>query len=112
MTLKGLVTLALDSSGFSRRSRILPGNVSEPSALQQMTEQLCSPIDATVGKQECTWGNCNHSPDLRPIPTIVMDAGIASDENIQWLQDNDYKYIVVSRKRRMQFDEERRVAVK
>ena len=41
-----------------------------------------------------------------------MDAGIASEENIRWLQNNDYKYIVVSRKRHMEFDEERCVAVK
>ena len=37
-----LVTLALvlDGSGFSRRSRIYPGNISEPTTLQQMIEQL------------------------------------------------------------------------
>jgi transposase len=109
-----LVTLAmvLDGSGFTRRSRILPGNVSEPATLQQMIEQLRSPNEPAVERQESTGENRNYSLDLQPNPTIVMDAGIASDENIQWLQDNDYKYIVVSRKRRMQFDEERCVAVK
>jgi transposase len=41
-----------------------------------------------------------------------MDAGIASEENIQWLRDQGYKYIVVSRKRHMEFDEACCVAVK
>jgi transposase len=33
-------------------------------------------------------------------PTIVLDAGIASEENIQWLKDKHYPYIVVSRKKK------------
>ncbi len=33
-------------------------------------------------------------------PTIVLDAGIASEKNIQWLKDNSYPYIVVSRKKK------------
>ena len=37
---------------------------------------------------------------------------MASEENILWLQDHGYKTIVVSRKRHMEFDEERCVAVK
>jgi hypothetical protein len=30
---------------------------------------------------------------------VVMDAGIATEDNINWLNDNDYKYLVISRKR-------------
>ncbi|RAM03855.1 hypothetical protein DO021_00040 [Desulfobacter hydrogenophilus] len=45
-------------------------------------------------------------------PTIVMDAGIASDENIDWLKDNQYPYIVVNRQRHRQFDENEAVVVK
>ncbi len=106
-----LVTLALvlDGSGFSRRSRIFPGNISEPSTLQQIIEQLRSPIDPTVEEQE---NSGVQSLDLRPAPTIIMDAGIASEENILWLREHDYKYIVVSRKRHMEFDEECSVVVK
>ena len=110
-----LVTLALvlDGSGFSRRSRIFPGNVSEPATLEQMIEQLRSPLDPNreePGNDGADEGNT--ALDLRPVPTIIMDAGIASEENIQWLQDHGYKYIVVSRKRHMEFDEEHCVAVK
>jgi len=110
-----LVTLALvlDGSGFSRRSRIFPGNVSEPATLGQMIEQLRSPLDPDKeGPGKDGAGDSHPSLDLRPAPTIIMDAGIASEENIQWLQDHGYKYIVVSRKRHMEFDEERCVAVK
>lgn len=109
-----LVTLALvlDGSGFSRRSRIFPGNISEPSTLQQMIEQLRSPIDPTGEAQDNGGAGRNQSLDLRPAPTIIMDAGIASEENILWLRQHDYKYIVVSRKRHMEFDEDRCVAVK
>ena len=108
-----LVTLALvlDGSGFSRRSRIFPGNVSEPATLKKMLEQLRSPVDSN-DKERAGAGKNNRSLDLRSLPTIVMDAGIASEENIQWLRDQGYKYIVVSRKRHMEFDEACCVAVK
>ena len=49
-----LVTLdlVLDGSGFSRRSRIFPGNVSEPATLKKMIEQLRSPVDPNDKEQE------------------------------------------------------------
>jgi transposase len=33
-------------------------------------------------------------------PTIVLDAGIATEDNIGWLKENAYHYIVVSRKKK------------
>ncbi len=110
-----LVTLALvlDGSGFSRRSRIFPGNVSEPATLEQMIEQLRSPLESNKEAPGKEGADDSHpSLDLRPAPTIIMDAGIASEENIQWLQEHGYKYIVVSRKRQLEFDGARCVAVK
>jgi transposase len=106
-----LVTLALvlDGSGFTRRSRIYPGNVSEPATLQQMVEQLRSPLGEVAGDRA---DDPNCALDLRSAPTIVMDAGIASEGNIQWLRDHGFNYIVVSRKHRRLFDEEQCVAVK
>ncbi|MDQ7062084.1 MAG: hypothetical protein Q9M43_13580 [Sulfurimonas sp.] len=41
-----------------------------------------------------------------------MDAGIASQENIDYLIENSYEYLVVSRKRNKQFDEEKSTPVK
>jgi len=90
-----LVTLALvlDGSGFPRRSEVFEGNASEPKTLAQMVGKL------TAG-------------DSNPTPTVVLDAGIATEENVAWLVDNGYRYIVVSRRRHRQFDEDRAVWIK
>ena len=90
-----LVTLALvlDGSGFPKRSEVFEGNASEPKTLAEM-----------VGKLTAT--------DSSHTPTVVLDAGIATEENIAWLVDNGYRYIVVSRRRHRQFDEDRAVWIK
>lgn len=82
-----LVTLALvlDASGFPKRSEIFAGNISEPKTLSRMLERL-------------TGGHTDNAP------TVVLDAGIATEENIAWLVENGYRYLVVSRKRQRQFD--------
>ena len=82
-----LVTLGLvlDMQGFPKRSRIFDGNVSESSTLETMIKGLSN--------QE------NPGQSLFK-PTIVMDAGIATEENIQWLKEHHYRYIVVSRKKK------------
>ena len=79
-----LVTLAmaLDGSGFPRRSRVFAGNASEPATLQEMLTGLGAPSGATV----------------------VMDAGIATEANLTWLRAQGYEYVVVSRLRERQFD--------
>ena len=41
-----------------------------------------------------------------------MDSGIASEENIQWLVEQGYRYLVVSRKRKWDFDVDNAVVVK
>ncbi|MFB6261564.1 MAG: IS1634 family transposase, partial [Thiohalorhabdaceae bacterium] len=96
-----LVTLGLvlDGSGFSRSSRIFPGNASEPATLQTMIEQLRSP-PSPPGNEAGATG----ALDLDPLPTIVMDAGIASEANIQWLKAQGYPYLVVARQRDTAFD--------
>jgi transposase len=79
-----LVTLAmaLDASGFARRSRVFAGNASEPVTLKDMLTGLGAPSGATV----------------------VMDAGIATEANLTWLRAQGYEYVVVSRLRERQFD--------
>jgi len=79
-----LVTLAmaLDGSGFPRRSRVFAGNASEPATLKDMLTGLNAPPGATV----------------------VMDAGIATEANLTWLRAQGYHYLVVSRLRERQFD--------
>ena len=90
-----LVTLALvlDGSGFPKKSEIFAGNVSEPATLEKMTRKLAA-------------GEATHAP------TVVLDAGIATEENIAWLVENHYRYLVVSRKRHRQFSEDDAVVVK
>lgn len=96
-----LVTLAvvLDGQGFIKQSNVFEGNVSEAKTLGAMLEDLEEkyPPNGLFTKEK---------------PTVVMDAGIATEENIQWLKDKGYPYLVVSRKRHREFDEEQAVFVK
>jgi len=87
-----LVTLGLvlDGSGFPRKSRIFTGNVSEGDTLETMLTGLGVARGAIV----------------------VMDAGIASEENISWLKAHHYRYLVVSRQRKRDFDENAAITVK
>ena len=82
-----LVTLGLvlDMHGFPKKSRIFEGNVSEPKTMETMINGLAG-------------GDISEASFIKP--TIVLDAGIASEENIQWLKDKHYPYIVVSRKKK------------
>ena len=79
-----LVTLGLvlDGSGFVRRSQTFAGNVSEAGILETLLQDLGAPQDALV----------------------VMDAGIDTEANIQWLRKTGYGYLVVSRERSRQFN--------
>jgi len=87
-----LVTLGLvlDSSGFPRSSEIFAGNVNEGSTLEMLLNRL----------------------QAKPGVLVVLDAGIASEENIQWLLAHDFRYLVVSRKRHREFDASQAVMVK
>ena len=82
-----LVTLGLvlDMQGFPKKSRIFEGNVSEPKTLEMMIKGLAG--------EDINGGSLLE-------PTIVVDAGIATEENIKWLKDKSYSYIVVSRKKK------------
>ena len=95
-----LVTLALvlDSSGFPKKSKVFEGNVSESTTLAEMIKGLESPAIPEMFEQKNA--------------TIVMDAGIASEENIEWLKEHRYPYIVVSRKHHREFNEDDAVLVK
>jgi len=81
-----LVTLGLvlDADGFPKRSDIFDGNVSEAGTLEGMITSLSSSDELVK-------------------PLIVMDAGIATQKNIEWLKEKEYSYIVVSRKRKVDF---------
>lgn len=100
-----LVTLGLvlNGSGFPKRSEVFAGNVREPTTLEQMVTELHEKYIGLPGQQELL-------PQVKP--TVVMDAGIATEDNITWLIENEYKYIVVSRKRKREFSEQEAVVIK
>ena len=77
-----LVTLGLvlDGNGFPLSSQVFPGNASEPATLALM-------LDGLQGK----------NPIAGEKPVLIMDAGIASADNIAWLSERGYLYLVVSR---------------
>ena len=65
-------------------SCLFAGNVREHTTLQGMLEGLGAPADALV----------------------VMDRGIATEAQIAWLRESGYRYLVVSRQRKREFDAE------
>ena len=67
--------LILTSEGFVKKSRLFSGNQSEVLTLQEMV------VDLEIQKDQL----------------IVMDAGIASKENLDWLSQSGYHYLVCSR---------------
>jgi transposase len=81
-----LVTLALvlDGSGLVRKSECFNGNVAAVTTLETLLHQLEAPSDALV----------------------VMDRGIASEENLAWLREQHDRYLVASREQNRQLDPE------
>jgi transposase len=74
--------LVLDQSGFVRRSQMFAGNAVEARTLESMLKDLHAPAAALV----------------------VMDRGIATENNLAWLKAQGYRYLVVSREKSRQFD--------
>jgi len=83
-----LVTLALviDEEGFPKASQVLAGNVSEPGTLKNFLDSYKHEMQKRL-------------PLFRDLPTVVMDAGIATDKNLALLRDEGFHYITVSRVR-------------
>ena len=81
--------LALDASGFARRSRVLAGNAAEGGTLQAMPTALDAPPEAAV----------------------VLDRGLATEGNVAWLRERGHRCLVASRERRRVLDASRAVAI-
>jgi transposase len=77
-----LLTLALiiDELGFVKYSRLYPGNQQETKTLSEMIESLVA-----------------LRPDLSKNRTVIMDAGIATEDNLAYLRKRRFHYIVVNR---------------
>ncbi len=84
-----LVTLGLiiDENGFPKTSKLMPGNQYEPDSLIGMIAQL-EGVD--VSELEKTKG-------VKKNQTVIMDAGISIERNLQMLEEYGYDYICVAR---------------
>jgi len=74
------LALAIDSLGFVRYSRILDGNASEPQTFEVMLDDVASQL-YTIGEK----------------PVVVMDAGIATGDNLEIVKQKSYDYVCVNR---------------
>lgn len=72
------IGLVLTESGFPKRSKIFEGNVAEVDTLMDMIKQL----------------DTDESPEKK---TVIIDAGISSEDNLKKLKDSGYDYICVAR---------------
>jgi len=72
-----VVGMVLDEAGFPKATEIYEGNTADKSTLQSMLEGL----ERRVGKRE-------------QAPTVVMDRGVATEENLQRLREAGYHYLV------------------
>lgn len=80
-----LVVLAavVNAGGMVVRTRIFEGNRSDSSTLKKIMDSLVR-AQLRLGKSK---------EDI----TVVIDAGISTRENLDYLRDNQYKYITVAR---------------
>jgi hypothetical protein len=76
------LALSIDSLGFVRYSKFYNGNISEPETFEEMLNDVTCQLD-TKGEK----------------PIIVMDAGIATEDNLNIIRANkyNYDYVCVSR---------------
>jgi len=77
-----LVTLALvvNREGFVKYSKIYRGNIGETTTLEAMLNELSVQTSSTGRK-----------------PLVVMDAGIADEDNLKMLKSKSYDYLCVTR---------------
>jgi len=74
------LALAIDGLGFVRYSKIYKGNISEPQTFSLMLDDVVTQLYAKGEK-----------------PVVVMDAGISTKENLEYVRQCNYDYVCVSR---------------
>jgi hypothetical protein len=81
-----LISLALltNGQGFIRRSKLYGGNISEPATFVEVIKDL-----EAETKKEANLLDSN--------PVAILDAGIATEENLKFLRSINFDYICVSR---------------
>ena len=79
-----VLALAINTDGFIRYSAVLEGNTADPKSLPDMVDKLIATNPTGTG-------------DDRKV-LVVIDAGIASQENLDLIKQKGYNYLCVSRK--------------
>ncbi len=81
-----VLALCINAEGFIRYSSILAGNTADPDSLPNMIDTLSSKtrVPASNGSQKTL---------------VVLDAGIATEENLEKIKSKGYNYLCVSRRR-------------
>ena len=75
-----VLALCINTEGFIRYSSILEGNTADPKSLPDMVEKLSLKTPIDNGKT-----------------LVVIDAGIATEENLKLIKEKGYNYLCVSR---------------
>jgi hypothetical protein len=75
-----VLAVVVNEYGFIKYSKIFEGNISDSKSLERIIEDLSKSTSHIDRK-----------------PTIVVDAGIASEDNLQLLKSKGYSYMCVSR---------------
>lgn len=74
------LALVINGEGFVKYSKIYEGSISEPSTLAATIEALSASTSSGSNK-----------------PKVVLDAGIATEDNLALLKENGYDYLCVTR---------------
>lgn len=79
-----VLALCINTEGFIRYSSILSGNTADPESLPDMVDTLASKTHCSVKDEKIL---------------VVLDAGIATEDNLKKIKGKGYNYLCVSRKR-------------
>ena len=79
-----VLALCINPDGFIRYSSILEGNTADPKSLPDMIDSLVEKHPMPIGSDKCL---------------LVIDAGIATETNLQLIKEKGYNYLCVSRTR-------------
>jgi hypothetical protein len=75
-----VLAVVVNTEGFLKYSQIFEGNIADSKTLEQIITELSARTSAT---------GCH--------PVVVLDAGIATQDNLKLLNKNKFKYMCVSR---------------
>lgn len=81
-----VLAVVINREGFLKYSNIFEGNMSDSKTLEKMIDAL---------------GNQTSFTERKPI--VVLDAGVATDENVNMLKNKGYDYMCVSRSKLKDF---------